>query len=163
VFEIGFAVEVDPEFAPDGGVAPTRIPQNLVRIGAVLRVTAPDAAPWDIAIGAPNWWRAPIASAIAFVSDGTGYLVDVVSRRVLVEIPDAVRVREDERHELLLFATSVGLTAVGRHGVAWQTSGAWPDLKVERIEADAIVCSIHDGTPRRGEVRFEPGKGIVLA
>ena len=41
MFEIGFAVEVDPEFPADGGEPPQRIPPTLPRIGAVLRVTRP--------------------------------------------------------------------------------------------------------------------------
>jgi hypothetical protein len=56
VFAIGFGVEVDPEFAPDGGEEPERIPSGLPQIGAVLRVTAPGHEPWDIAVSAPNWW-----------------------------------------------------------------------------------------------------------
>lgn len=152
MFEIGFAVEVDPEFPGDGGEAPQRMPPGLPRIGAVLRVTAPGARPWDIAVGAPGWWRTPIPTAIAFISDWRGYVVDVVTRHILVEIPGVTRIREDERHGLLLLATSTSLTAVGVDGIAWETDNlARDDLKVVRIDASEIVCTgvIDDVLPTR--------------
>jgi hypothetical protein len=71
MFEIGFAVDVDPEFPADGGDPPQRIPEGLLHIGAVLRVTAPGADPWDFAIGVPNWWPTPIPTSIAFMSAET--------------------------------------------------------------------------------------------
>ena len=142
MFEVGFAVEVDPEFPADGGEAPRRIPDDLTRIGAVLRLTPVDGEPWDVAIGAPNWWRAPNPSAIAFISDWRGYVVDVVTHEVLVEIPGVTRIRPDQRDGLLLLATNTSLTAVGIDGIAWQTDDiARGDIKVVRIDKRGIVCS----------------------
>jgi hypothetical protein len=128
----------------------------------VLRLTPPDAPAWDIAVGAPNWWRAPVASWVAFLSDGAGYLADVVQRRVVHEIPRAARIAEDERHDLVLFATQRGLTAIGAAGPVWEQAGPWTDLKVERIEPDAIVGSHLTADAARREIRFDPATGSVL-
>jgi hypothetical protein len=104
--------------------------------------TAPGAEPWDIAIGAPNWWRTPISTAVAFISDWTGYVVDVAERRVLVEVPGVVRVRQDAHHDLILLITQTSLTAVGAAGVAWTSPElASGDLKVVAIDAGAIHCT----------------------
>lgn len=161
MFPIGFAVEVDPEFPADGGEPPQRIPEGLLRIGAVLRITPPGSPAWDIAVGAPNWWRSPSRAAIAVLSDGAGYVLDVVERRVLLEIDDVTRVREDQLHDVLLFATGTGLVAAGADGIVWRDDGFWPDLKVKRIERDVIICTIYaaDG---RAEVRFDPRDGARL-
>ena len=161
MFPIGFAVEVDPEFPADGGVVPQRVPEGLLRIGAVLRITPPGSPAWDIAVGAPNWWRSPSPAAIAVISDGAGYLLDVVERRVLFDIDDVTRVREDHLHDLLLFATGSGLVAAGANGIVWRDDGFWPDLKVKRIERDVIMCTVltQDG---RDEIRFDPRDGTRL-
>jgi hypothetical protein len=162
MFELGFAVEVDPEFPADGGEPPERIPAGLLRIGAVLRVTAPGAPPWDFAIGAPNWWRTPIPTAIAFISDFAGYVVDVVERRVLVEVPGAVRVREDERHDLVLLMTEGDLTAVGHAGIEWQSHGvAYDDLKVVAIDDRGIHCTGYDGGEFPSRFLIDPASGTA--
>lgn len=160
MFEIGFAVEVDPEFPADGGEPPQRIPAGLPRIGAVLRLTAPGATPWDIAVGAPNWWRTPIPTAVAIISDWIGYLVDVVERRVLVEVPGVVRIREDERHDLVLLITEGDLTAVGPRGVVWRSERiASDDLKVVAIDDRGIVCTGYDGGEFPTEFVVDPATG----
>lgn len=162
MFEIGFAVEVDPEFPADGGEPPQRIPPTLPRIGAVLRVTARDAAPWDIAVGAPKWWRTPIPTAIAFISDWRGYVADVVEQRVLVEVPGVIRIREDERNDLLLLITDTDLTAVGPDGVRWQSEQlAYNDLKVVAIDDRGIVCTGHDGGVFPSEFVVDPANGTA--
>jgi hypothetical protein len=163
VFEIGFAVEVDPEFPGDGGEAPQRIPPGLPRVGAVLSVTVPGMERWDIAVGAPGWWRTPDPSAIAFISDWRGYVVDVVTRRILLEIPGVTRIREDERHDLLLLATGSFLTAVAADGVAWQTEDlVYGDLKVVGLDAHGIICTgmVDDVLPSR--IVLDPSTGRVL-
>jgi len=162
MFAIGFSVEVDPEFPPGGGETPQRIPDGLPRIGGILRLTAPGAPAWDIAIGRPNWWRTPISTAIAFISDWTGYLADVVERRVLVEVPGVARIREDERDDLVLLITQTGITAVGAGGLAWQTDGiAWNDLKVVAIDDRGIVCTGYDGGELPSEFVVDPATGKV--
>lgn len=96
----------------------------------MLRLTSPDAEPWDLAIGAPNWWRAPSPTVIALISDGTGYLVDVAERRVLFEEAGVTRIREAEQSGLLLMCTARELIALDADGVAWRTVGlAVDDLK----------------------------------
>ena len=165
MFEVGFSVEVDPEFPPDGGEPPQRIPADLPRIGAVLRLTAPGAGAWDIAIGQPNWWRTPIPTAIAFISDWTGSVVDVVERRVLIEVPGVVRIRQDERHDLALLATEGSLVAIGKAGVVWRSDDiATDDLKVIAIDDRGIVCTGYDGgeLPSRFIVNPTSGKAIRL-
>ncbi|MEO5922148.1 MAG: hypothetical protein ABIQ01_13495 [Pseudolysinimonas sp.] len=160
MFEIGFGVEVDPEFPADGGEPPQRIPPALPRIGAVLRLSPRGAPSWDIAIGAPNWWRTPIPTAVAFISDWTGYVVDVVERRVLVEVPGAARGREDERHDLLLLCTEGVLVAVGAGGVAWRSEEiAYDDLKVVAINDRGIVCTGYDGGELPSEYVVDPTSG----
>jgi hypothetical protein len=132
-----------------------------VRIASVLRLTPADADPWDIAIGEPGWSRGPVASWVAFISEGTGYICDVIGRRVVHEVPVTLRIAEDQLHDLLLFAADAGLTAVGPGGVEWANPGPWADLKVERIAPDAIVCSRYD-TPHRAELRLDPATGSLL-
>jgi hypothetical protein len=155
-------VEVDPEFAAHGGEAPQRMPQHLSRIGAVLRLTAPGADPWDLAIGEPEWWRTPIAGTIAFVSEWTAFVVDVAGRRALHELP-AARIREDERHALLLISDEAELTAIGADGIAWRTGPvATDDLKVVAIDADRIVCVGYVGGGRPIEIVIDAGDGSVL-
>jgi len=162
MFEIGFDVEVDPEFPPDGGDVPERIPAGLLRIGAVLRLVAPGSPPWDVAIGAPNWWRTPIRTAIAFISDWTGYVVDVAERRVLVEVPGAIRVRQDVQHDLILLITEGDITAVGSSGVVWTSEGiAYGDLKVIAIDEHRIVCIGYDGGELPSEFVVDPATGKV--
>jgi hypothetical protein len=163
VFEIGFAVEVDPEFPGGEGVSAERLPPHLPSIGAILRLTAPGAPPWDIAVGAPNWWRTPIPTAIAFISDWTGYLVDVVERRILVEEPGVIRVRQDERNALLLLLTDVSMTAVGVDGVVWTSERfVLDDLKVIAIDDRGIVCTGYDGGEFPSEFVVDPATGKVL-
>ncbi len=162
MFEIGFSVEVDPEFPAGGGEPPQRIPDDLPRIGAVLRVAAPGSQPWDIAIGAPNWWRTPIPAAIAFLSDWSGYVVDVVTRRVVVEVPGAVRVREDERNDLVLLITEGAITAVGPGGVAWRTADiARDDLKVVAIDDRGIHCTGYHGAEFPSSFLVDPADGTA--
>lgn len=127
----------------------------------MLRLSHPDAVPWDVAIGEPGWARAPIATWIGFVSESTGYLADVVGRRVVHEVAGAIRTAEDELHDLVLFAGD-GLTAVGPDGIAWVNPGPWVDLKVERIGPDAIVCSVLTQQPVRPEIRIDPCDGSLL-
>jgi hypothetical protein len=163
VWEAGFTVGVDPEFPPNGGEAPQRIPANLTRIGAVLRLTAPASAPWDIAVGAPNWWRTPIPTAIAFISDWAGYLVDVVERRILVEEQGVVRIRQDQQHGLVLLIRPYDMTAVGPEGVAWHSDQiAGDDLKVVAIDDRGIVCTGYDGGEFPSEFVVDPATGKVL-
>ena len=158
--EAGFAVTVDPEFPPGGGEAPERIPAGLSRIGAVLRLTAPGAPPWDIAIGGPNWWRTPIRTAIAFLSDRTGYVVEVIDRRVLVEVAGAQRVRQDQRNGLILLLTTGGMTAVGAGGIVWATEDiALDDLKVVAIDEGGIHCTGYDGGELPSEFVVDPSTG----
>ena len=160
MFAVGFHVEVDPEFPASGGEPPQRFPAGLLRIGAILRVTAPGAMPWDIAIGVPNWWRTPIPTAIAFISELTGYLVDVAERRVLVEVPGAVRIRQDEKHGLVLLITGGSLTAVGAAGIAWQSEQiAADDLKVVAIDDRGIHCTGYDGGELPSEFIIDPTNG----
>jgi hypothetical protein len=165
MFEVGFAVEVDPEFPADGGEPPQRIPADLPRIGAILRLTAPGADPWDIAIGQPNWWRTPIPTAIAFISDWDGFVVDVAERRVIVEVPGAVRIRQDERNDLLLLATFTDLTAVGTDGIAWKSARlAIDDLKVVAIDERGIVCTgDRGGVPFPDEFVIDPADGRLTS
>jgi hypothetical protein len=146
VFPIGFSVERDPEFPPEGGTAPERIPPGLPAIGAVLRVTPVGGEPWDLAVGLPNWWRTPRATAIAFLSDGVGWVVDVAERRVLVRVAGAIRVFEAELAGLVLFTNGVDLTAVGSEGVVWNARDVVPaDLKVLRADAEQATVSGYGG------------------
>jgi hypothetical protein len=163
MFPIGFDVEVDPEFPPDGGDPPQRIPPHLARIGAILRLTAPGMLPWDIAIGQPNWWRTPIPTAIAFISDLRGYLVDVAERRILVEVPGAVRIRQDERHDLVLLITGGSITAIAAGGIAWQSEQiAVDDLKVVAIDDRGIVCTGYDGGDLPTPFIVDPASGKAI-
>ena len=171
MFEIGFDVEVDPEFPPDEGVPIERIPPDLPRIGAILRLSPPDAPPWDIAIGAPNWWRTPISTAIAFISDLTGYLVDVAERRILLKEEPVTRIWQAQESGLLLMVSFDSICAVGSDGVAWRSGRlAYDDLKVVASNREQIVCrglvevddlasGIHSEIsvdPRTGEQRSGP-------
>ena len=163
-FEIGFRVEVDPEFPADGGEAPQRMPEGLPRIGAVLRVTAPDAEPWDIAVGASSWWRTANPRAIALISDRHGLVLDVVDRRVVVDVPGVIRITEDERDDLVLLVSETQLTAVGADGVVWVSARlAWDDLKVVRIDAHGIVCTGYLGDFSRDEIVIDPADGSQLS
>lgn len=126
----------------------------------MLRLGAPGAPPWDIAIAAPNWWRTPNPKAIAFISDSTGFVVDVPARRVLVEVPGAVRIRQDAHHDLILLLTQSEMTAVGPDGVAWQSGRlASADLKVVSIDQDRIVCTGYDGGEFPVEIIVDPATG----
>lgn len=127
----------------------------------MLRLSPPGAVPWDIAIGQPGWCRAPVPSWVGFVSEGAGYLADVASRRLVHEVPGAIRIAEDELHDLVLFAGD-GLTAVGPDGIAWVNPGPWADLKVESIGPDAIVCSVLTEEPVRPQLRLDPRDGSLL-
>lgn len=130
-------------------------------MGAILRVTPPDAAAWDIAIGAPNWWRSPVSTQIAFISEWRGYLADVVERRV-VGSWDAIRVSEAELHDLVLFCAPESIVAVGRDGVAWETGVLVDDdLKVDAVHRDAIRCSGWRDD-RRVEFALDPATGALL-
>lgn len=127
----------------------------------MLRITPPGGEPWEIALGTPGWRRTPDASVTAFLSQHSGYLADVVERRVTLEVPGIDRVFEDELHDLVLFAGG-GLVAARRDRIVWETRGSWEDPKVERIQPDAIVCSVYDGTAHRPEVRIDPRDGSLL-
>ncbi len=123
-------------------------------------MTAPGAPPWDFAIGLPNWWRTPIPTAIAFLSDGTGYVVDVAERRILIEVPGAVRVRQDALHDLILLITQSEMTAVGLDGVAWESGRlASDDLKVVAIDEDSIHCTGYDGGEFPSRFIVDPATG----
>ena len=88
VFEIGFAVEVDPEF-PGGrrrgaGADPRRACRGSARFfGSPRRALRPGTSRSVRRTGGARRSR----PAIAFISDWRGYVVDVVERRVLVEVP----------------------------------------------------------------------------
>ncbi len=126
-------------------------------------MVAPGAPPWDIAIGAPNWWRTPIPTAIALISDGTGYVVDVTERRVLVEVPGAIRVRQDALHDLILLITQSEMTAVGPDGVAWQSGRlAAADLKVVAIDDRGIVSTGYDGGELPSGFIVDPANGKAM-
>jgi hypothetical protein len=131
----------------------------------VLRVTPPGGDPWDIAIGSPGWSRTPVPTAIAFVSDAAGYIVDVVDRRVLHEIGGVARIREDELHDLLLMATASDLVAIGAAGIVWRTQIAWDDVKVTAIDGRGIHCTGYDGgmLPTNFLVDAASGKAVRLA
>jgi hypothetical protein len=132
----------------------------LLRIGAVLRLTSPGTEPWDIAIGAPNWWRTPIPTAIAVFSDATGYVIDVITRRTLVEVPGAIRVRQDALHDLILLLTEDAITAVGPTGVAWESDRmGYEDLKVVAIDTGRIVCTSYVGADFPAEFIVDPASG----
>jgi hypothetical protein len=167
MFEIGFGVEVDPEFPAGGGETAERIPGNLPRVGAILRVTAPGHPSWDIAIGAPNWWRTPMPTAIAFISDRTGFMAQVVERRVIGEHYGVTRIWEAEESDLLLMVSDTGITAVGADGIAWVSPRlAWDDLKVIRSDPERIVCrgfitSADLGGPH-SEITIDPRTGRQL-
>ncbi len=141
---------------------PERIPADLSRIGSVLRITPADVGSWDVAIGQAGWWRTPAPARAAVISDGNGYLIDVVERRIVIEQPGVERIAEDERHDLVLMSTDRGLVAIDGRSVVWRHDVFWPDLKVERFEPDAIVCSSLGDSPRRPEVRFDPRDGSRL-
>ncbi|CAN5405954.1 hypothetical protein BH09ACT4_BH09ACT4_15700 [soil metagenome] len=133
-------------------------------MGAALRVTAPNALPWDIAIGSPGWWRTPIPTAIAFISEWTGYLVDVVSHQILFEVGGVVRITEDEQHNLLLLVSEGSITAVGPDGVAWCSENvAVDDLKVVAIDERSIVCSGFVGGDRPTQIVLNPRDGKPVA
>jgi hypothetical protein len=127
----------------------------------VLRITPADGDPWQIALGTPGWRRTPDPSVIAFLSPYSGYLADVVERRVTLEVSGIDRVFEDEIHDLVLFAGG-GLVAARRDRIVWESYGSWGDPKVERIQQDAIVCSVYDGTAHRPQVRIDPRDGSLL-
>jgi hypothetical protein len=89
-------------------------------------------------------------------------VVDVASRRVLVEVPGAVRVRQDAHHDLILLITTTDMTAVGRSGIKWQTEQiATDDLKVVAIHADRIVCTGYDGGEFPSEFNVDPATGTA--
>lgn len=162
-FGIGFRVEVDPEFDGEGAEAPQRIPADLPRIGAVLRLTPPDAEPWLIAIGAPNWWRTPVVTAVAFISDFIGYVVDVVDRRVLIERPGVIRVWEAQESNLLLLVGHTDIAAFGAGGVAWQTPPlVRDDLKVIASDPVRITCRGRDDVDTFVEFALDPATGERL-
>ena len=169
MFEVGFAVEVDPEFPADGGEPPQRIPRDLPRIGAILRLTAPGADAWDIAIGQPNWWRTPIPTAIAFISDLTGFLVDVAERRILYEEEPVTRIWQAQESDLLLMVSFGDVTAIGPTGVVWRSKRlAYDDLKVTASDLTRIVCrgmvdvnDLFTGIP--SEIAIDPLTGEQLS
>ncbi|MEO8261932.1 MAG: hypothetical protein ABI566_05115 [Pseudolysinimonas sp.] len=107
----------------------------------MLRITPLDGQPWDVAVGAPNWWRTPVPTEIAFISDGHGFVVDVVTHEVRVDVPGVIRITEDERHDLVLLIEDGVMTAVGPHGIRWRSDLAIGDLKVRAIDARGIRCS----------------------
>jgi hypothetical protein len=163
MFEIGFGVEVDPEFPAGGGEPPERIPPGLLRIGAVLRITPPGAEAWDIAVGTPSWWRTPVPTALAFISEWRGYVIDVVRREVLLDIGGVTRIREDQRNGLLLLATQSELTAMGVDGIVWATDRIVDeDLKVVAIDARGIVCTGDVGTTLPHQIVIDPLTGRVV-
>ncbi len=91
-------------------------------------------------------------------------MVDVASRRVLVEVPGAVRVRQDAHHDLILLITPTDMTAVGRSGIAWQTEQiAIDDLKVVAIHDDRIVCTGYDGGELPSSFALDPASGRRVA
>jgi hypothetical protein len=167
MFEIGFGVEVDPEFPAGGGEPAERIPAGLPRVGAILRITAPGHPSWDIAIGAPNWWRTPIPTAIAFISDRAGFVADVVERRVITELSPVTRIWEAEESDLLLMVSFSEITAIGADGVAWVTDRlAWDDLKVVHSDTARIVCrgfiTLSDIGTMLSEITLDPRTGRQL-
>ena len=162
MFEIGFGVEVDPEFPAAGGDSPVRIPANLPTIRAVLRVTPRGGDPWDVAVGTAGWWRTPNPAAIAVISDGDGYVLDVIERRVLHRFPDVLRIREDELHDQLLLTTATDLLAVGAEGVRWRSDAIGrADLKVEAVRHDRLVLSDYGVAAERSEFSLDPLTGQV--
>lgn len=87
-------------------------------------------------------------------------MVDVPARRVLVEVPGAVRIRQDAHHDLILLLTQSEMTAVGPDGVAWQSGRlAAADLKVVSIDQDRIVCTGYDGGEFPVEIIVDPATG----
>ena len=162
-FAIGFSVEVDPEFPGDGGEPPERIPVDLPRIRAVLRVTPRDGASWDVAVGTSGWWRTPIPSAIAVLSDGDAYLLDTVQRGVLSRVSGVLRIREDELHDQLLLTTPTDLIAFGADGIRWRNDLLGrADLKVDAVLRDRIVLSDYAPAAERRELAVDPVSGRSL-
>ena len=90
-------------------------------------------------------------------------MVDVAERRVLVEVPGVVRVRQDAHHDLILLITQTYLTAVGANGVAWQSEElATNDLKVVAIDDAAIHCTGNDGGYLPSEFDVDPTTGKAV-
>lgn len=164
MFEIGFAVEVDPEFPGDGGESPQRIPQDLTRIGAVLRITPVDGQAWDVAVGAPNWARMPHPDWIALISFDAGYVLDVRQRRVVHSVAGVIRIREDELHGQVLLSTGVDLIAIGAEGIRWRADRLGRgDLKVDAVERDRLVLSEYLGDAERSAFAVDPLTGCLSA
>lgn len=128
----------------------------------MLRVSPLDGDPWDVAVSAPNWWRTPDPSVIAVISEYTGYLLDVVRRRVVVAVPNVDRAREDELHGQLLMTGDVDVVAVTPEGIRWTArESVGGDLKVEAVHVDRIVVS-HLGEGPRAELTLDPATGRRL-
>lgn len=89
-------------------------------------------------------------------------MIDVIDRRVLVEVPGAIRVRQDAFHNLILLITQSDMTAVGPHGVAWRSGSlASADLKVVAIDDRGIVCTGYAGDELPSEFVVDPARGKV--
>ena len=84
---------------------------------------------------------------------------------MLIEVPGVVRIREDERNDLLLLLTATDMTAVGfgRNRVADRRI-ALDDLKVVAIDDRGIVCTGYDGGEFPSEFVVDPAdQGDVFA
>ena len=136
----------------------------------MLRFTLVDAGadveprePWDVAVGSPGWWRTPVATWVAVVSQDDGYLLDVAERRVVERFAGVNRIREDELHGQLLMSTGGKLFAVGEGGIRWHSEAAGRgDLKVDAVHRDRILLSDHGGPARRIELALDPATGTLL-
>ena len=130
----------------------------------MLRITPTEGAAWDVAVGQAGWARTPNPAHIAVLSDYTGFVLDVVEHRVVVERVGTIRITEDERHDLVLLVRETDVTAVGHDGIRWSSDRlAWDDLKVVAIESDRIVLTGYLGDFTHDRVAIDPRDGRQLS
>lgn len=79
---------------------------------------------------------------------------------MIVEEPGVVRIREDERHDLVLLISHADLTAVGARGVVWTSERfVFDDLKVVAIDDRGIVCTGYEDHELPSEFIVDPATG----
>jgi len=151
-FQESFPHDYDVRFMPDKPlIAPARyfvyptLVDEIERDAAVIEVLPKESAPWTgaFALGfaadtvVSGVFSCPDPKWICVIAGGYAYLVDTEHPETFIHLRPrpVVRVMPVPAPKLLLFCDFASITAVGEHGIAWETPAlTWEGLSLGKIE-----------------------------
>lgn len=180
-FAQNYGCEVDPEFPGNGdwGVpthsfwvdGPRQEPfRSAWGAPLVLRIQRADGTSWVGSVesggigGITGVFGCPDPDAICLVLGGQAFLVDTRCPARYRSLPSGVtEVRRSPALELLLLATPVDLTAIGKDGLSWTTARLCLDeLRLLSASSEGIVCA-GSFLDRDEQLVVSPQDGQLLA